>query len=122
MKAISNVMAAAAVVAAALASPLAAAHATLKSSDPQAGATVAAAPKQVALTFNEKIEEAFSSITLTDAAGNVAATGKAKVDTANPAIVRVDAPALQSGTYTVKWAVAGHDGHRRTGNFTFTVK
>lgn len=122
MKALFNVMGAAVVVATVLASPIAAAHATLKSSDPQAGTTLAAAPKEVALTFNEKIEEAFSSITLTDAAGNAATTGKAKVDSANPAIVRVDTPALQSGTYTVKWAVAGHDGHRRTGNFTFTVK
>ncbi len=122
MKAIFNVMGAAAVLATVLASPIASAHATLKSSDPQAGVTLAAAPKEVALTFNEKIEEAFSSITLTDGAGNAAAAGKAKVDSANPAIVRVDTPALQSGTYTVKWAVAGHDGHRRTGNFMFTVK
>ena len=122
MKVLVKLMASAAMLSAALASPLAAAHATLKSSDPQSGATLAAAPKAIALTFNEKIEEAFTSVTLTDAAGNASTTGKPKVDTENPAVVRADIGPLRSGTYTVQWAVAGHDGHRRTGSFSFTVK
>jgi methionine-rich copper-binding protein CopC len=29
---------------------------------------------------------------------------------------------LSAGSYTVTWAVAGHDGHRRKGDFKFTVK
>jgi len=122
MKPFHTAVAAAVMATAVLASPFAAAHASLKSSDPQAGATLTAAPKEIALTFNEKIEEAFSSVTLTDAEGKAIAADKAKVDAANPAIVRLQAPALQSGSYTVKWAVAGHDGHRRTGTFMFTVK
>ncbi|QGZ42369.1 hypothetical protein IP92_04107 [Pseudoduganella flava] len=105
-----------------LASSAAGAHAVLKSSDPAAGATLAAPPAQVALTFNEALEPAFSSVTVLDAAGKSAVAGKARVDAAQPAIVRLETPALRSGAYTVKWAVAGRDGHRRTGSFTFTVQ
>jgi methionine-rich copper-binding protein CopC len=110
------------VAAAVLASPVALAHATLKSATPAAGATVDAAPKEIALTFNEKVEQAFSSITVADAAGKAVATGKATVDEVNPAILRLAVPGLTAGTYTVSWAVAGHDGHRRKGDFKFTVK
>lgn len=122
MKPFQSLIAAALLATAALASPFASAHASLKSSDPQAGATLAAAPKEIALTFNEKVEEAFSSITLSTGDGKPVTVGKARVDTANPAILHLDLPALAAGAYTVKWAVAGHDGHRRTGEYQFSVK
>jgi len=122
MKALRTMMVATAMAVATLASPFALAHATLKGSNPEAGATLAAAPKEIALTFNEKIEEAFSTVTIADGQGKEVAAEKAKVDTANPAIVRLALPALASGPYTVTWAVAGHDGHRRKGDFKFTVK
>lgn len=122
MKALHTAFIATVMAAATLASPFASAHATLKSSNPEAGATLAAAPKEITLTFNEKIEEAFSTITLSNSQGKEIAAEKAKVDAADPAIVHLAAPALSSGSYTVTWAVAGHDGHRRKGDFKFTVK
>jgi hypothetical protein len=108
--------------AAIVASPFAAAHASLKSSNPEAGSALVSAPKEVVLTFNEKVEEAFSTISLADSEGKPLVTDKAKVDAANGAILRLSAPALTAGSYTVTWAVAGHDGHRRKGDFKFTVK
>lgn len=122
MKTLHTMLLAATMAAATLATPLVSAHASLKSSNPEAGATLEAAPKAITLTFNEKIEEAFSSITIADASGKAVAPGKAAVDTANPAILRLAIPALTSGAYTVTWAVAGHDGHRRKGEFKFSVK
>ncbi|MES2163378.1 MAG: copper homeostasis periplasmic binding protein CopC [Pseudomonadota bacterium] len=125
MKTLQTMLASAIVVIATLAAPFAAAHASLKSSDPAANAVLTVAPKAIALTFNEKVEQAFSSITLTDAGGQVVAgadKAKATVDEANPAILRLVLPQLPAGSYTVGWAVAGHDGHRRKGDFTFTVK
>lgn len=122
MKAFHTIIFSAAMTTAALASPFASAHASLKSSIPAAGATVARAPKEISLTFNEKVEEAFSTVTLADGHGKPVASSKAKVDAGNPAILRMQAPALSAGAYTVSWAVAGHDGHRRKGAFTFTVK
>jgi methionine-rich copper-binding protein CopC len=106
----------------ALASPLAAAHAALKASVPAADATLDAAPKEIALTFNEKIEVAFSSATVKDAAGKPVAIGKPRVDEANPALMHIDVPELASGAYKVDWVAVGRDGHRRTGAFKFSVK
>lgn len=122
MRALPAIVLTAAVAVATLASPFAAAHASLKNSTPPAGATIAASPGEVTLTFNEKVEPAFSSIAVADSQGKNVATDKARVDAANPAILRLTVPALAAGTYTVTWAVAGHDGHRRKGDFKFTVK
>ncbi len=122
MKTLRAAILAATLAAATLASPLASAHASLKSSNPEAGATVATAPKEISLTFNEKVEEVFSTVTLVDSAGKPVVTSKAKVDAGNPAILRVQVPSLSAGAYAVSWAVAGHDGHRRKGDFKFTVK
>lgn len=122
MKVSQTIILATAMATATLASPFASAHASLKSSIPAAGATVATAPKEITLTFNEKVEEAFSTISLADGAGKPVVASKAKVDAANPAILRLQVPALSAGAYAVSWAVAGHDGHRRKGDFKFTVK
>lgn len=122
MRIVHTMIVATAMAAATLASPFASAHAALKSSNPPAAATLAAAPKEITLTFNEKVEEAFSTITLADGEGKAITTDKAKVDAVNPAILRLVAPTLAAGSYTVTWAVVGHDGHRRKGDFKFTVK
>ncbi len=122
MKTLRTTMLVAAAAAATLMSPLASAHAVLKSSTPSAGATVAAAPKEITLTFNERVEEAFSTVTLADGAGKALAVGKARLDAANPVTLRMQVPVLHAGAYSVSWAVAGHDGHRTKGNFKFAVK
>lgn len=117
-----SALAAAAVAAAVLAAPLASAHAVLKSSEPQAGAMLTTPPQQIVLTFNEKVEPAFSSVTVSNAKGEAITNSKAAPDPSNPTIMMLPVPSLAAGSYTVKWAVAGHDGHRRTGEFKFTVK
>ncbi|WP_038493442.1 copper homeostasis periplasmic binding protein CopC [Janthinobacterium agaricidamnosum] len=122
MKAVHTMILAGAMAAATLASPFAAAHASLKSASPEAGAVLAAAPRDITLTFNEKIEEAFSTMTLADAQGKAVVAEKARIDATNPAILRLEVPPLPAGAYSVTWAVAGHDGHRRKGDFKFTVK
>ncbi|MBA5639720.1 copper homeostasis periplasmic binding protein CopC [Duganella sp. LX20W] len=122
MNAFRAIVLTAVMAAATLASPIASAHASLKSATPAAGATVDASAREVTLTFNEKIEPAFSNITVTDSQGKNMAMDKARVDAANPAILRLTLPALAAGTYAVHWAVAGHDGHRRKGDYQFTVK
>jgi len=105
-----------------LLAPLASAHAKLVASDPKPGSTLHTPPTEVTLTFNEKIEQAFSSMSVIASDGAVPSTEKPKVDTANPALLRLKVPRLHPGAYSVKWAVAGHDGHRRTGIFAFSVK
>lgn len=122
MKTVQKIVTACVFAAATLGAPLAMAHAKLTASNPAPGAVLDTAPSEISLTFNEKVEQAFSTVTLTYTDGKVVDTAKAKVDAANPAIVRLRTKGLSPGTYTVKWAVAGHDGHRRTGTFSFSVK
>lgn len=122
MKTLRTLVTGAALVATAIVSPLAAAHAVLKASQPQSGAVLDASPPHIVLTFNEKVELAFSNVTVTNAKGEDVTSTKATPDASNPAVLTLPVPPLSAGAYTVKWAVAGHDGHRRTGEFKFTVK
>jgi methionine-rich copper-binding protein CopC len=122
MKNLNTIMFAGVFVSAMFAAPFASAHAKLTDSDPKSGTTLDTAPKEIALTFNEKIEQSFSSMSVIDSDGKEVSAEKAKVDVANPAVLRLSLAQMHAGAYTVKWAVAGHDGHRRTGDFTFSVK
>ncbi len=98
------------------------AHAAMKQASPSARATLDVAPSEVILEFNEKLEGAFSAIRLLDVSGKDVTTAKARLDPSNAAVLRLPAPALKSGTYTVRWTAVGPDGHPRTGEYTFAVK
>lgn len=107
----------------ALVTQAALAHATVVTSEPLANAELAKAPPAIVLTFNEDVEPSFSSIVLQDASGKpVANLGKAAVDAANKHTLKLDVPALTSGGYIVRWVAVGPDGHRRTGQYQFSVK
>ena len=98
------------------------AHAIVTKSVPAQDAALAAAPTEVAITFNEKVEKLFSTAKLMNATGAPIATPKARIDPANPAQLRLAVPTLAAGKYVVKWTAVGSDGHRRTGDIRFTVK
>lgn len=98
------------------------AHALVTASSPANGAVLAAAPAEVSITFNEKVEKLFSKATLNDARGSTVSTAKARVDQANPAVLRLALPALAPGKYVVKWTAVGVDGHRRAGDIAFSIK
>jgi methionine-rich copper-binding protein CopC len=101
-----------------LATGEAAAHAHLDHADPQVGNTVATAPKEVTLWFTQKLEPAFSTITVTNAAGERVDTGKARVS-GNQMSISLGSGG--SGTYQVNWHVLSVDTHTSEGNFTFKV-
>jgi methionine-rich copper-binding protein CopC len=98
------------------------AHATLKSATPAKGAEVTAVPKEISLQFNEKLEAAFSNARLVDSTGKEVTTSKAILDAADPSVMKLAVPALTAGTYKVEYFGVGHDGHRRKGDYSFTVK
>ncbi len=103
---------------AALGSEGALAHAFLDHASPLVGSTVAAAPLEVALTFTQNLEAAFSSVQVTDPKG-------ARVDQGKPQIsgntMRVGLKASGPGRYQVHWHVLSVDTHKTEGNFSFTV-
>jgi methionine-rich copper-binding protein CopC len=101
-----------------LATGQAAAHAFLERADPRVGNKVAAPPREVTLWFTEKLETAFSTITVTNAAGQRIDTGKARVS-GNQMSVSIRPGG--AGTYRVKWHVLSIDTHTTDGDFTFQV-
>ena len=96
----------------------AAAHALLDHAEPRVGNAVATAPREVTLWFTQKLEPAFSSVTVTDAAGQRVDTGKARVSGDTMA---VSLRQIGAGTYRVNWRVLSVDAHSTNGNFTFRV-
>src|SRR5438046_6862084 len=101
-----------------LATGEAVAHALLDRAEPRVGNTVATAPHEVTLWFTQKLEAAFSSITVTNAAGERVDSGKTRVSGSQMSVtLRAGGP----GTYRVNWRVLSVDTHTTEGNFTFQV-
>ena len=100
------------------ASSEASAHAMLDHAEPRVGNRVATAPREVTLWFTQKLEPAFSTITVTDPAGKRADTGKSRVSGNQ---MSVSLRPGGSGTYHVTWRVLSVDSHTTDGNFTFQV-
>jgi methionine-rich copper-binding protein CopC len=101
-----------------LATGQASAHAMLDHAEPRVGNKVAAAPRQVTLWFTQKLEPAFSTIMVTNAAGQRVDTGKTRVSGSQ---MSVSLRAGGTGTYHVNWHVLSVDTHTTEGNFTFQV-
>lgn len=98
------------------------AHAVLRSATPAKDAEVTSAPKEVTLHFNEKLEAAFSTAKVVDNTGKAVSTERATLNEADPSIMEIALPSLGPGKYTVQFTAVGHDGHRRKGDYAFTVK
>ncbi|GAB7526490.1 copper homeostasis periplasmic binding protein CopC [Paraburkholderia sp. 2C] len=97
------------------------AHVFPATQEPASGATVSA-PAQVRITFDGPLEPAFSTLTVTDAAGKPVTTSKASVDAHQHAVISVPLSELAAGQYTVHWVAVASDGHRTHGDYTFDVK
>ena len=101
-----------------LATGEASAHAFLDHAEPRVGNTVATAPREVTLWFTQKLEAAFSTITVTNAAGQRVDTGKARVSGSQ---MTVSLRSGGAGTYHVTWRVLSVDAHTTDGSFSFQV-
>jgi copper resistance protein C len=101
-----------------LAAGEASAHAELDRAEPRVGNKVASPPRAVTLWFTQKLEPAFSTITVINAAGERVDTGKTRVSGSQ---MSVSIRAGGSGTYRVNWHVLSVDTHTTEGNFTFQV-
>lgn len=109
----------AAAVPAVVTAPVAAAHSVLVSVDPEDGSSLDASPEQVALTFNEEVNQNFASVAVTSGEDTTnRAVGEPVVD--GPT-VSVPVEDLEPGAYTVGYRVTSADGHVVTGSSVFTV-
>jgi methionine-rich copper-binding protein CopC len=101
-----------------LATGEAAAHAFLDHTEPRVGNKVATAPREVTLWFTQKLEPAFSTVTVTNAAGQRVDAGKPRVSGNQ---MSISLRPGGTGTYHVTWRVLSVDTHTTDGNFTFQV-
>jgi methionine-rich copper-binding protein CopC len=101
-----------------LATGSAQAHAFLDHAEPRVGNKLASPPHEVTLWFTQKLEPAFSTVTVTNAAGQRIDNGKARVSGNQ---MSVPLRAGGTGTYHVNWHVLSVDTHTTEGNFTFQV-
>ncbi|WP_238338421.1 copper resistance CopC family protein [Pedococcus badiiscoriae] len=94
------------------------AHTALRSISPQDGSSLATAPTQVVLTFDEAVSTSFATVTVTGAQGVVSA-GKAVV--AGATVTQALLPNLPNGRYAVAYRVVSDDGHPVSDKSTFTI-
>ncbi|WP_433375795.1 copper resistance CopC family protein [Actinoplanes sp. CA-142083] len=119
-----RIMAPAAVVAgvlaaAGLATP-AFADAALRETTPRDGATVAEAPGEVRFTFNEDLQERFTTVKVTRPGGTAVVVDKAVTD--GPTVTQPLPGTLEPGQYTVAFRIVSADGHPVSGKTTFRVQ
>jgi methionine-rich copper-binding protein CopC len=98
------------------------AHAAPDHADPKVGSTIPASPRQVRIWFDSELEPAFSSIAVHLPSGARVDDGHGRVDPSDRRLLAVDVPQLSPGTYRVAWSVVARDGHRSTGDYTFTIR
>ena len=94
------------------------AHAFLDHAEPRVGSTVPTAPRELSLSFTQKLEPAFSSAEVSDANGTRVDLGK---PTVSASVMRIRLKPLSAGTYRVRWHVLSVDTHTSEGSFTFQV-
>jgi len=102
--------------------PAAAAHGSLRASEPAGGASLARPPHAVTLRFSETPDATLSSIRVLDATGRAVAGGRPERVPGHPLELRVPLHELRNGTYTVSWrTISAVDGHPTAGTFAFGV-
>jgi hypothetical protein len=100
----------------------ASAHAVLVKSSPARRAVLAQPPRRVELTFNERLEPAYSTVSVWTAAKARVDDGKVVVGPDDPRRLSVGLTPLKQGSYAVKFRVLSVDGHLVEGTFPFEVR
>jgi methionine-rich copper-binding protein CopC len=99
-----------------------AAHAFLVKSVPARRAVLAQPPSRVDLWFNERLEAAYSRVSVVDAAGRQVDRGDGAVGPDDARLLTASLPPIAPGTYTVRYRVLSVDGHVVDGTFSFTIE
>lgn len=97
-------------------------HAFLVKSSPARRAVLSHPPARVDLWFNERLEPAYSSVSVTNAAGARVDLRDVTVGPDDPRRLSVSLPPLGPGRYVVGFRVLSVDGHVVEASFPFTVK
>jgi len=99
----------------------ASAHAALVKSSPARGTTLLQHPQRVELVFSERLEPAYSTVEVVDAANQKVYLQDRSLSTADSRRLTVSLPPLTAGKYTVRFRVLSVDGHVVQSEFPFTI-
>jgi hypothetical protein len=108
------------VVALALATRAAFAHAVLVQSSPVVNATVQGPDVPVSIKFSSRVDGARSTLTLNSSDGQ--STPLAIEQQSSPDTLTAHAARLVPGQYAIQWQVLATDGHVTRGQIPFRVK
>ena len=97
------------------------AHAMLLNATPSAGASVSAATTELVMHFSEGVEPTFTTVAVTNAAGERVDNGAPTTETGDQKVLHVGLKKLAPGGYTVEWHATSVDTHKTNGHFAFTV-
>jgi len=100
----------------------ASAHNSLVSSDPADGATLDAAPTQMAFRFDKSVRLDTISVELIDASGVRTEVAEFAYGPSGDTEVIATLPALGAGEVTVRWRLVGPDGHPITGRASHRIR
>ncbi len=106
----------------ALSGTAALAHAVLVRSVPSHRAVLGQMPERVQLWFNERLEPAYSTVSVWNEAGAQVDARDVRMGPDDPRRLSVTVSAREGGIYMVKYRVLSVDGHVVDSRFTFTVK
>lgn len=98
------------------------AHLKLVAASPSAGADLSRSPDEIRLHFSQRVEVAFSSISLVGPSGPVEVGGVGRPPGADSVLVAAIPTALEAGRYTIAWRTSGADGHPIRGELSFDVR
>lgn len=99
----------------------AAAHEQLMDAAPARGDTLSAVPDQIRLTFVNALQLDLAHLTLLGPEGSVALGELRRASGAPHVLVAEIRGRLTAGEHTVRWQVAGPDGHPVRGEYTFHI-
>lgn len=97
------------------------AHAILVKSTPAANEMIAGPNVPVELTFNSRVDQARSTLTL-ETPDHSTSRVQVNVDPSSPSKLTASISNLAPGSYRLRWQVLAADGHITRGEITFQVK
>ncbi|MFE5287997.1 copper resistance protein CopC [Nocardia sp. NPDC056611] len=98
---------------------VAGAHSAVVGSTPENGAQIDTSPATVSVTFNESLQPAYPSMTVTGPDGNLWSKGQPKVDGATLSVEVGELGPV--GEYKIAYRVTSADGHPVSGTRSFTL-
>ena len=94
------------------------AHAIIEKAIPAPNSQVKEPPKEIVLTFNERMEEELYSIKVFNADGDIVTESETQLSIDQKQLTQV-LPTLSDGTYTVSYRVLSADGHPIEGSYVY---